>query len=567
MTPPELKEAFVISVTPWKVKIEVNTEIIENWSTVEKLKVGSYLKITDNDWIELIAIIENFNITLKDKKTINSEWVESIKEEKIYIIEAMPLWTIEDDKFIRWWNEVTIPPKWAFPAVKEDIEKIYNSWIDENAMFSFSKLVQDETIDVKVDWNKFFNKHFAIVGSTGSWKSHTLAKVLQTAINSKKEWLTDINNSHIVLFDIHWEYKTAFDTPNNINVKNLTLPYWLLNSDELEEFFLDTEANDHNQKNVFKEAIISNKKEKLEQIDWESDIDFLGRKEKIHYDSPLFFDIWEVLEISQNKNNEMVEGARVWTEKQWPLNWKLTNFVSRLENKISDNRLDFLLGQKSKDITFNNTLKQFLGYQDWELANITIIDLSWVPFDVLSITVSLISRLLFEYWYFYKRMQEWNSDKMDNPLLLVYEEAHKYVPKNWWAKFNSVKNSIERISKEWRKYWVTLWIVTQRPSEVSETIFSQCSNFVSMRLTNPDDQNYVKRLLPDSMWWLVDSLSTLKSWEAILMWDSVIMPSLVKIDKCEDELKPSSSDIDYLELWKENWKDLDFWNLEEEFKK
>ena len=164
-------------------------------------------------------------------------------------------------------------------------------------------------------------------------------------------------------------------------------------------------------------------------------------------------------------------------------------------------------------------------------------------------------------------MQEWNSKKMDNPLLLVYEEAHKYVPKNWWAKFNSVKNSIERISKEWRKYWVTLWIITQRPSEVSETIFSQCSNFVSMRLTNPDDQNYVKRVLPDSLWWLVDSLSTLKSWEAILMWDSVIMPSLVKIEKCDDDLKPSSSDIDYLELWKENWKDLEFWNLETEFKK
>jgi len=147
---------------------------------------------------------------------------------------------------------------------------------------------------------------------------------------------------------------------------------------------------------------------------------------------------------------------------------------------------------------------------------------------------------------------------MNNPILLVYEEANKYVPKNWLARYNSVRNSIERISKEWRKYWVTLWIVTQRASEISETIFSQCSNFVSMRLTNPDDQNYVKRLLPNNLWWLVDTLPNLKSWEAILMIDSLIIPSLVRINKCSSSLCPSSNDINYLELWQDNWKDLNF---------
>lgn len=551
-------QADVISVTPWKIKIQVDTEIITNWEQAEnKLKVWSYLTISDNAGIKLISIIENFNITLKEGKNEDG----TPKEEKIYIIEAMPLWTLENDKFIRWWNEVTIPPKWAMPSTKDEILSVYQSWIEENNKFTFSKLVQDTSIEVFVNWDKFFNKHFAVIWSTWSGKSHTLAKILQTAIESKKDWITWINNSHIILFDIHWEYKSAFNNPNYIDVKKLILPYWLLNSEELEEFFLDTEANDHNQRNVFKESIITSRKEKLLKKSWESDSNFEHRKELIHYDSPYFFDINFILDFTKSKNEEMISWAR-W-EKQWPLNWKLTNFISRLENKISDKRLEFLLWQKSKEISFQDTLKQFLWYKD-DNSNMTIIDLSWVPFDVLAITVSLISRLLFEYWYFYKR---YNSDNMNNPILLVYEEAHKYVPKNWWARYNSVRNSIERISKEWRKYWVTLWIVTQRPSEISETIFSQCSNFVSMRLTNPDDQNYVKRLLPDNLWWLVDTLPTLKSWEAILMGDSLIMPSLVRINTCNSLLCPSSNDINYLELWQDNWKDLDFWEIEEEFKK
>ena len=212
-----LIEADVISVTPWKVKIQVNTDIIENWETAEsKLKVWSYLTISDNAWIKLIAIIENFNISLKEKK--QDDW--TMIEEKVYIIEAMPLWTITWDHFVRWGNEITIPPKWAIPSNPDEIMSIYNSGIHENSKFSFSKLTQNPDIQVYVDGNKFFNKHFSIVWSTGSVKSHTVAKILQKAIDSKNTWV-DFNNSHIVLFDIHGEYKSAFSNPNYIDVRKI----------------------------------------------------------------------------------------------------------------------------------------------------------------------------------------------------------------------------------------------------------------------------------------------------------------------------------------------------------
>lgn len=193
-------------------------------------------------------------------------------------------------------------------------------------------------------------------------------------------------------------------------------------------------------------------------------------------------------------------------------------------------------------------------------SNITILDLSGVPFDVLSITVSLISRILFEFGYYYKRMRAENSTGKgavinDVPVLLVYEEAHKYVPNNDMAKYRASRESIERIAKEGRKYGISLMLASQRPSEISETIFSQCNNFLSLRLTNPADQNYVKRLLPDTLGSIVDKMPVLKAGECLLIGDAVILPSIVQIEECD--LKPSSTDIPYLQLWKEEWHSLD----------
>lgn len=148
----------------------------------------------------------------------------------------------------------------------------------------------------------------------------------------------------------------------------------------------------------------------------------------------------------------------------------LTNFINRMEVKLHDKRLEFLLGNKAKKITFQDTLKQFLGYSDSK-SNVTIIDLSGIPFEVLSISVSLISRILFEYGYYYKKVLESKEARNNNdiPLLLVYEEAHKYVPNNDMAKYRASRDSIERIAKEGRKYGVSLLLASQRPSEISDT--------------------------------------------------------------------------------------------------
>lgn len=548
----EKMNAEVISVFPNKVRISVDD--LEDFQLAEdKLKVGSYLRIADNDNAILIAVIENFSIEVGVDKT-------GVPMRK-YILEASPLGTIREGKFERGGDSLAIPPKCVEPAATEEIGTIFTEAIADNEKFTFSKLSADPQISVPVNGNKFFNKHIAIVGSTGSGKSHTVAKILQNATQSKNGEYDGLNNSHIVIFDIHSEYRSAFPDAHYIDISSLVLPYWMLSSEELIELFIDTEANDHNQRNTFKKAVIQSRKKH-----------FTGKpvdKEKIHFDSPLMFDLGDILTEVRDTNELIITDEKTKKTKQGSLFGKLTNFLDRLESRINDHRLDFLLGEDSKNITFEQTLKQFLGYGE-KSSNVTIIDLSGIPFEVLSITVSLISRILFDYGYYYKRTRCTTNPgapvNNDIPLLLVYEEAHKYVPNSDLSKYRASKQSIERIAKEGRKYGVTLLLSSQRPSEISETIFSQCNNFLALRLTNPNDQNYVKRLLPDGEASLVEKLPSLRVGECLLVGDAVTIPSIVSVDACD--LKPASNDIPYFDLWQLPWKELDISAIKEEwFKK
>ena len=578
--------AEVIAVYPNKVKISVDnlSKFISTDEQVEKLKVGSYLEISDDENHKLIAIIESYSIVINEKHT----------PVRTYIIEANPLGIIDNNKFSRGGDSLTIPPTKVLPAKQDDIKSIFNDTLNEKERFCFSKLAQNSSVETPVNGNRLFNKHFAIVGSTGSGKSHTVAKILQNAIGSKNGEYTGLNNSHIVLFDIHDEYSNAFPNANLINLSNIKIPYWLFDSDELGDLFIESnEDNSHNQVSQFRYAVTENKKKECDASSVQNKIP----SDRIYFDTPSMFKIDEVIQYIKNMNNEVIsklsdEGcpkkadgsliqdrlpcyfnenvsfvesstARDKKASNGPFHGDFERFILRLETIRHNPRLNFLF-ENTDSLSIEDVLKQFIGYTD-NKSNITVIDLSDIPFEVLSITVSLISRILFEYGYYYKRLLSGEIDS-ETPLLLVYEEAHKYVPKSDLVKYRASKTAIERIAKEGRKYGVTLGIVSQRPSEISETIFSQCNNFISMRLTNPDDQNYVKRLLPDSLGNLTNILPSLKTGEALLIGDSIVMPSIVKIDECTDNM-PSSNDIKYMEIWKEKWNNVNFGDVMEQWTK
>ena len=275
----------VIAVLPNKVKIKIDD--LNAFKGAEQLKVGSYIQIADNanSDIKLIAIIESFLIEVTDNG------------DRKYLIEANPLGSIEDGVFRRGGDSIALPPKEATTASIDDIKAIYSSGHKESNYeeFCFAQLSHSskDRIDVPVNGNRFFNKHFAIVGSTGSGKSHTTAKVLQKATQEKSSNFVGLNNSHIIIFDIHSEYNSAFPESNSITINDLILPYWLLNGDELEELFLESgDNNNYNQSSLLRTLITENKICKNPE------------EPKVYFDSPLKFDIDEILTCLQNLRKE-----------------------------------------------------------------------------------------------------------------------------------------------------------------------------------------------------------------------------------------------------------------------
>ena len=567
----EIANAEVVAVYPNKVRVAVD-DLLNFQAAGESLRVGSFLKVSDNDNVSLICIIESFSIEMKEVKGDGGG-----DYKRVYMIDAYPLGTLKDGKFNRGGDELAIPPKKVVPATKVEIAAIYAEAFKAEDRFCFSSLTRQRDINVPVHGDRFFNKHIAIVGASGSGKSSSVSSILQKAMSAKNGEYQGLNNSHILIFDLHSEYATAFPNAKVITVDDLVLPYWLLNEDEMEDMFLESgDNNNYNQESLLRSIVTTAKRVANPTV------------EKINFDSPLPYDIQHVANAFRNLTREtkdaensllikFKDGSEITFEdveaqldhycretrefaalikgkinKGPYADGSIDKFERRVRSKISNSRLDFIFGEEAKKASLEDVLMQFTGYTEKSETNATIIDLSGIPFELLSITVSLISRLMFDFCYYARRVES----KTEQPFLMVYEEAHKYAPKSGLARYKASLAAIERIAKEGRKYGISLLISSQRPSEISETIFSQCSNFLAMRLTNPDDQSYVRRLLPDTLGNLTEGMPALEQGEALLIGDAVIMPCVVYVEKCDPE--PSSSDVKYLTLWKEEWKKIDF---------
>ena len=579
MTPIEIGR--VLESSPNSISIQIqDAKIFEE--NKKKLQIGKYVEISDGNLNKVVAIIQNIKSTVSESTS-----------ELQFVLQTQPIGYIEGDVFNRGTSLIPSPTEPVFVMEETTMDLIYSS--NKDYSFPFGKLAQNSGVDFKIDANKFFGKHIALVGSTGSGKSCTVSKILQDVIgisNGKNINLNSQKNSHIIIFDIHSEYKSAFELDagekfslNILDFEGLKLPYWLMNSEELETIFIEgNENNHHNQVSQFKRAVILNKEKFNPTL-----------KDNVNYDTPVYFSIEEVYNYIWNLNHEVISKLSgencpklsdntliIDTEKlvyfdnrldfviqstsvankasNGAFHGEFNRFISRLETKLSDKRLDFMLKSTKVDGSifltedFGDILKQFLGYLD--KPNVTIIDLSGIPFEVLSITVSLVSRLVFDFAFHYSKIKHLTDEYNDIPFLIVCEEAHNYIPKTGGAEYRASKKSIERIAKEGRKYGLSLMVVSQRPSEVSETIFSQCNNFISLRLTNVNDQNYVKSLMPENSNAIADILPNLGQGECLIVGDATLIPSVVKLDMPNPE--PKSQSIRFQDEWQNDWKDVSF---------
>lgn len=415
--------------------------------------------------------------------------------------------------------------------------------------------LDDESV-AYLDANKFFQRHAVIVGSTGSGKSWTTANLL--------EQIANLDNCNAILFDLHGEYHTLKSDgikhfkiagPSDVDKEKgfekgvLYFPYWLLGYEDMVEMLVDhSDKNAPNQSMLISRTVNQAKRDYLNKIK-ETDI-----IDNFTVDSPIPYSLVDVLENLKDLDVEMVPGAREGTTKQGEFYGKLSRFIARLENKMNDKRLAFMMNPPDNVLEWEwmNQLSKSLVAGKEHLSDqeggVKIIDFSEVPSDILPLVISRVANLVFS-------LQQWMEKNNRHPISLICDEAHLYIPDNpnILGNFETAQKSFERIAKEGRKYGVGLVIISQRPSEVNRTVLSQCNNFIAMRLSNLEDQNVIKRLLPDNFGGVTEVLPILDQGEALVVGDASLLPSRIKIS--EPNYKPDSGTIDFWDEWMKTGKE------------
>lgn len=424
---------------------------------------------------------------------------------------------------------------------------IANIGSDEQRL-SLGKYTLDDKADAYLNGNKFFQRHAIIVGSTGSGKSWTTARIL--------EQVSGLPNANAIVFDTHGEYgpiagdgvrHLRIAGPNDLDQGNklsdgvLYLPYWLLGYEAMISMFVDrSDQNAPNQAMVISRTVVDAKRQYLSEGRHKDVLD------NFTIDSPIPFNLDGVLSELDRLNTEMVKGAK--GEKQGDFHGKLSRLIQRLENKRTDRRLGFLFKGDEETLEFDwlerlvSVLIAGTKDQNDNKGGVKIIDFSEVPSDILPLIVSLVAKLAFS-------VQQWTPPELRHPIALFCDEAHLYIPERHEAGgAGDISVEIfERIAKEGRKYGVGLIVISQRPSEVNRTVLSQCNNLITMRLTNGDDQGVVRRLLPDSLGGFGDLLPILDTGEALVVGDASLLPTRIRVAKPRQQ--PNSGTVEFWDKW------------------
>ena len=441
----------------------------------------------------------------------------------------------------------------VFPIEEKSLEDFMgilsaSSKADAAAPLKVGTYTLDGKASAYIDGDKLFQRHAALLGSTGSGKSFTVASILEQS--------AQLPHANIVVLDLHGEYSSMKFASHyriagigDLKAKKegaIFLPFWLLTYDEMQSLFVDrSEESAPNQASELMKQVVELKRKSIEGLGKHDLLDGFT------VDTPVPYRLADLIDAIAEKDKEMVQGAK--GEKQGPLFGKLTRFLNRISVKTKDRRYAFMYQAPAEDETYealHQLAEKLLGTgvkQEGVNPGIKIVDFSEVPSDILPVVVGLVARIVYQ-------IQFWSSPGEDgdarHPIVIVCDEAHLYLPSSAASTGPLEKRALEnfeRIAKEGRKYGVGLMVVSQRPSDVSTTILSQCSNIISLRLANKTDQGVVKQLLPESLEGLMEVLPTLDVGEAVVVGDATLLPTRIKMSKPKYE--PRSATIPFWARW------------------
>lgn len=505
-------------------------------------QIGSYVAIRQND-VNIVAIVTR----MTEQEALAAPTIETPGEDTARlsfakrIARLTPIGSILDDgQFDRGIGRYPTTGAEVHAVGSSDIAKMFERFQAKG--FSVGTVATHPSLKVCLDPSNLFGRHFAILGQTGSGKSWTVAALVQRTV-------AVMPCAHIIILDLHGEYcwkredgsrhyAFAETIVRHVDARELEIPYWLMTYSELCDLLIEhSEREATNQTAFFRDCLFEGR-----QAENLSATSALGLP-RVTVDTPIYFPLDSLIDKVRAKNVERVSG------RQGPMFGDFDRFLMRIESKLNDTRYDFLLKptKRNSSASLSAMLRDFVGLGSQKAA-VTVIDLSSVPFDVRPTVAAQIGRLAFEFNY-------WNPKYREFPILLICEEAHAYIPRASESQFAGSRKSMERIAKEGRKYGVGLAVVSQRPHEVSETVLAQCGTFICLRITNPDDQAYVRSLVPESEGDLISVLAGLGRGEALVLGEAVPLPTRLQFDKPNPT--PNSDDVDFYAKWKDGPTDLD----------
>lgn len=686
MTMSERSIGKVISVDSFRVFIRLDDDLKSLYKSgyediYEVARINSYIIIPIGA-DRIVAMVTSVRAIDETELGKNKEAIFLTKSAR-YLVATM-IGTLENNgKYIQGVYNYPILDNPVWYVTREDLNSIFDQKdkaeinFDEDFYLPIGTSPAFSDYKIKINPDKFFGKHAAILGNTGSGKSCTLASILQGLFdfdyNKKK-----LKNAHVIIFDTNGEYKSAFQGTKEVPYKNLKevnpfyidkeglkVPFWFMNFADF-EFLFDPSAN--TQTPILKRAISIAKENKEADLAGTIPRPFIffmqellneclnpgfKLKNKIFHELLEFckefntvvteYDTQEfksILKLIYTEKKQLVQDGKYvngtlshinLAASSTRLTAELTKYQAFVTNKISseernidlplwfgfeklinqyiDNAIDELEGTNNRirefvstlrlrlqsflnderiaspllfnqSVQIENILAKFIAfilgdfckiYQDEQTdlfseyyksqldkkdnekveksvaSQVTIIDMSLLPYEVLETITGLIGRIILE---FLSRFAD-DKDRGKTPVVIVLEEAQNYIPeKNLKEKESIAKKVFERIAREGRKYGISLVVSSQRPSELSKTVLSQCNSFIIHRLQNPEDQKYVRQLVSAANEDILAQLPILPQQHVIVMGDAVRTPVQARMNNAVP--RPNSNNPKFIENWTNN---------------
>ncbi len=394
---------------------------------------------------------------------------------------------------------------------------------------------QDPTIPAMIKIDEMLGKHFAILGTTGTGKSCTVALILRRILEKNPQ-------AHILLLDVHREYAQSFQGMSEIiTPENMSLPFWLLNFDEAVEILVGQQASRDADVEILRELIPMAKQRYL--ANQRRDKAGISRNtvaaidtQNVGVDTPIPYRTSDLLGVIDEFMGKLELRNDLSPYKR---------LKAKLESVSRDPRYSFMFGS----LTVQDNMAAVLARIFRIPVNgkpIAILELGGLPSEIINVVVSVLARLAFDFGV-------WSAGKI--PITFVCEEAHRYVPNDKTMGFEPTKRAISKIAKEGRKYGVSLAIVSQRPAELDPTILSQCNTIFSLRLTNERDQDILKAGISDAAASLLEFMPTMGTGEAITFGEGVALPTRIKFDMLPAHELPRSNTASFTKNWSNDLPD------------